>query len=87
MQQFKRMRSQALHKPITLVFCNMDQYDEVVAYDPMAAELAVSQYFELARQQGSLTNGYECAVKGGAMLWTFAQPSQATLFCLAVSWS
>ena len=71
--------------PVTLVFCAIDGYHEVMAENHVYGELATTQCYNACRQLLKDRNGYECGAEEGTFLAAFSSGTDALQFCVVVS--
>ena len=70
--------------PVTLVFCSIDSYHEVMAENHVYGELATTQCYNACRQLLKDRNGYECGADEGTFLAAFSSGTDALQFCVVV---
>lgn len=71
--------------PVTLVFCAIDGYHDVMAENHVHGELTTTQCYNACRQLLKDRNGYECGTEEGTFLAAFASGTDALQFCVVVS--
>ena len=71
--------------PVTLVFCAIDGYHEIMAENHVYGELATGQCYTVCRQLLKDRNGYECGAEEGTFLAAFSSGTEALQFCVVVS--
>ena len=71
--------------PVTLVFCAIDGYHDVMAENHVHGELATTQCYNACRQLLRDRNGYECGAEEGTFLAAFVSGTEALQFCVVVS--
>ncbi|KAA6420956.1 MAG: adenylate cyclase [Trebouxia sp. A1-2] len=68
--------------PVTLVFCAIDGYHDVMAENHVHGELTTTQCYNACRQLLKDRNGYECGTEEGTFLAAFASGTDALQFCV-----
>lgn len=71
--------------PVTLVFCALDSYMDIMAHNHVHGELATAQCYTACRQLLKDRNGYECGTEEGTFLAAFSTATEAIQFCIVVS--
>lgn len=71
--------------PVTLVFCALDSYMDIMAQNHVHGELATAQCYTTCRQLLKDRNGYECGTEEGTFLAAFSTATEAIQFCIVVS--
>lgn len=69
---------------VTVVFCRVERYSEIAAYNLEVAEASMELYLEIARRALTTCDGYECQEQDGALMMTFSDPVKAVEWCLLV---
>ncbi|DBA82772.1 TPA: hypothetical protein ACH3X1_007000 [Trebouxia sp. C0004] len=68
--------------PVTLVFCAIDGYHDVMAENHVHGELTTTQCYNACRQLLKDRNGYECGTEEGTFMAAFASGTDALQFCV-----
>lgn len=89
MQRQTRASIDTIHhnKPIgavTVVFCRVERFSEVAAYNLEVAEASMEQYLDTVRRALTACDGYECQEQDGALMIAFSDPLKAVEWCLLV---
>lgn len=70
--------------PVTLVFCALESYPDIIAENHVHGELATAQAYTACRQLLKARSGYECGTEEGTFLAAFSTVSDAIQFCIVV---
>mmetsp|Transcript_7839 Transcript_7839/g.48595 ORF Transcript_7839/g.48595 Transcript_7839/m.48595 type:complete len:349 (+) Transcript_7839:2144-3190(+) len=69
---------------VTVVFCRVERYSEIAAYNLEVAEASLELYLETARSALTSCDGYECQEQDGTLMMAFLDPVKAVEWCLLV---
>lgn len=67
---------------VVVVFCRVERYSEIAAYDLEVAEASLELYLETARRALTRCDGYECQEQDGTLMTAFLDPVKAVEWCL-----
>lgn len=70
--------------PVTLVFCAIDGYHDVMAENHVYGQIATQSCHNVFRQLLKDRNGYECGAEEGTFLAAFGNGTEAVQFCVVV---